>query len=135
MAAKVKYDEYKERNLEFIEEYRSQVGVKELFNGVLYREIIKGKGPKPTPKGYVTVKYKGSLINGKVFDSTYKSGRAAQFKLNELILGWRTALAQMQVGSRWEVVIPFNLGYGARGAGSIKPFSTLIFDIQLIGVE
>ncbi|MFI3304746.1 MAG: FKBP-type peptidyl-prolyl cis-trans isomerase [Rikenellaceae bacterium] len=130
MAAK--YDEYKGRNQEFIEEYRTRAGVKELFNGVLYREITKGKGAKPTPKGYVTAKYKGSLINGKVFDA---SQRPTQFRLNELILGWRTALTQMSVGSRWEVVIPFNLGYGSRSTGAIKPYSTLIFDIQLLGVE
>ncbi len=130
MAAK--YEEYKLRNLEFIDEYRSRAGVKELYGGVLYREITKGKGAKPTPKGYVLVRYKGSLINGKVFDA---SQRATHFKLNELILGWRNALTQMQVGARWEVVIPFNLGYGSRSAGAIKPYSTLIFDIQLLGVE
>lgn len=126
--------EYKERNLQFIEEYRERSGVKELFNGVLYREITKGKGIKPTPKSFVRVHYKGTLINGKQFDATQK-GRPAQFKLNELILGWRTALAQMSVGARWEVVIPFNLGYGSRPAGVIKPYSTLIFDIQLIAVD
>lgn len=126
--------EYRERNQQFIEEYRERSGVKELFNGVLYREITKGKGAKPTPKGYVTVHYKGTLINGKQFDATQK-GRPAQFKLNELILGWRTALAQMSVGSRWEVVIPYNLGYGTRPSGVIKPYSTLIFDIQLIAVQ
>ncbi len=127
-----KFDEYKERNLDFLNEYRERAGVKELFNGVLYREITKGKGAKPTPKGYVTVKYKGTLINGKQFDASQK---AVHFRMGELILGWRTALAQMSVGSRWEVVIPFNLGYGSKGAGAIKPFSTLIFDISLLGVE
>lgn len=131
MAAK--YEDYKQRNIDFMDEYRSKSGVKELFNGVLYREITKGSGQKPTPKGYVRVKYKGTLINGKCFDSS--QGRTSTFRLNELILGWRTALAQMPVGARWEVVIPFNLGYGARGAGAIKPFSTLIFDIHLLGVE
>ncbi len=125
-------EEYKGRNIEFIEEYRTRKGVKELHNGVLYRELTKGKGARPTPKGYVRVKYKGTLINGKVFDA---SQRPTIFRLNELILGWRTALTQMSVGARWEVVIPFNLGYGSRGAGAIKPYSTLIFDIELLGVE
>lgn len=129
----LQHSEYKLRNLQFLDEYRQRSGVKELFNGVLYREITKGKGAKPTPKGYVTVYYKGTLINGKQFDATQK-GRPAQFKLGELILGWRTALAQMPAGSRWEVVIPFNLGYGTRPSGVIKPYSTLIFDIQLIAV-
>ena len=125
---------YKLRNQEFLQEYAKQPGVKIMFNGVMYREIIKGKGAKPTPKSVITVHYKGMLINGKVFDATEK-GRPATFPLRGLIEGWRTALREMPEGSRWEVVIPFNLGYGAKGAGVIKPFSTLIFDIQLLRVE
>jgi FKBP-type peptidyl-prolyl cis-trans isomerase len=99
----------------------------------MYREITKGKGDKPTPKAMITVHYTGKLINGKVFDST-QQGHPATFKLNQLIDGWRTALREMPVGSRWEIVIPFNLGYGAKGAGVIKPFSTLIFDVRLISI-
>ena len=133
MARVIAGSAYKERNIEFLEEYASRAGVKQLFNGVMYREITIGKGEKPTPKGLVTVHYTGKLINGKVFDST-QQGRPATFKLNQLIDGWRTALREMPAGSRWEVVIPFNLGYGAKGAGVIKPYSTLIFDIKLISV-
>lgn len=125
---------YKERNLEFLEEYAQRPGVKQLFGGVLYREITKGKGEKPTARSVVTVHYKGTLINGKPFDGTEK-GKPATFPLRGLIEGWKIALKEMPVGSRWEVVIPFNLGYGSRGAGVIKPFSTLIFDIQLLRVE
>ncbi|MBR2400360.1 MAG: FKBP-type peptidyl-prolyl cis-trans isomerase [Tidjanibacter sp.] len=125
---------YKERNLEFLDEYAQRPGVKRLFNGVLYREITQGRGDRPTVKSVVTVHYKGMLINGKCFDATEK-GRPATFPLRGLIEGWKTALKEMPVGSRWEVVIPFNLGYGARGAGVIKPFSTLIFDITLLRVE
>lgn len=125
---------YKERNLKFLEEYAQRPGVKPLFGGVLYREITKGKGEKPTARSVVTVHYKGTLINGKPFDGTEK-GRPATFPLRGLIEGWKIALKEMPVGSRWEVVIPFNLGYGSRGAGVIKPFSTLIFDIQLLRVE
>ena len=124
---------YKLRNQEFLQEYAQKPGVKIMFNGVMYREITKGNGPKPSPKSFVTVHYTGKLINGKVFDST-QQGRPATFKLNQLIDGWRTALREMPVGSRWEIVIPFNLGYGAKGAGVIKPFSTLIFDVRLISV-
>ncbi|MFR9621104.1 MAG: FKBP-type peptidyl-prolyl cis-trans isomerase [Rikenellaceae bacterium] len=132
----VKNQEYKDRNLQFLEEYRTQSGVKELFNGVLYREITKGRGAKPSPRSLVSVYYKGTLINGKIFDSAPRgAGRPAQFRLSELIMGWRTALREMPVGSRWQVVIPFNLGYGSRSAGAIKPFSTLIFDIELVAVE
>lgn len=125
---------YKERNLEFLEEYASRPGVKALYGGVLYREITKGRGEKPTARSVVTVHYKGMLINGKTFDSTEK-GRPATFPLRGLIEGWKIALKEMSVGARWEVVIPFNMGYGSRGAGVIKPFSTLIFDIQLLRVE
>lgn len=125
---------YKERNLEFLEEYASRPGVKALYGGVLYREITKGRGEKPTARSVVTVHYKGMLINGKTFDATEK-GRPATFPLRGLIEGWKIALKEMSVGARWEVVIPFNMGYGSRGAGVIKPFSTLIFDIQLLRVE
>ncbi len=125
---------YKERNLEFLEEYASRPGVKALYGGVLYREITKGRGEKPTVRSVVTVHYKGMLINGKTFDATEK-GRPATFPLRGLIEGWKIALKEMSVGARWEVVIPFNMGYGSRGAGVIKPFSTLIFDIQLLRVE
>lgn len=125
---------YKERNIEFLEEYAQREGVRILFNGVMVREITKGKGDKPTPKAMITVHYTGKLINGKVFDAT-QQGRPATFKLNQLIDGWRTALREMPVGSRWEIVIPFNLGYGAKGAGVIKPFSTLIFDVRLLAIN
>ena len=125
---------YKERNLEFLEEYAQRPGVRSLYGGVLYREITKGKGEKPSPRSIVTVHYKGTLINGKPFDATEK-GRPATFPLRGLIEGWKIALKEMTAGSRWEIVIPFNLGYGSRGAGVIKPFSTLIFDITLLRVE
>lgn len=105
-----------------------------MFNGVMYRVITKGCGPKPTPKGHVTVYYTGRLINGKMFDQTQK-GRPATFRLNELITGWITALREMPAGSRWEVVIPYHLGYGSRSVGAIKAFSTLVFDITLIDVR
>ena len=105
-----------------------------LESGVMYKKLVSGSGTKcPGPNGLVFVHYTGKLINGKVFDST-QQGRPATFKLNQLIDGWRTALREMPVGSRWEIVIPFNLGYGAKGAGVIKPFSTLIFDVRLISI-
>ena len=125
---------YKLRNQEFLQEYAQKPGVKIMFNGVMYREISKGSGPKPGPKSFVTVHYVGKLINGKVFDQTQK-GHPATFRLNELITGWITAMREMPTGSRWEVVIPYNLGYGSRPAGAIKAFSTLIFDITLLDVR
>lgn len=125
---------YKLRNQEFLQEYAQKPGVKIMFNGVMYRVITKGNGPKPSPKSFVSVYYSGKLINGKVFDQTQK-GRPATFRLNELITGWITAMREMPAGSRWEVVIPYNLGYGSRPCGVIKPFSTLIFDITLIDIR
>ena len=127
-------NQYKTRNQEFLQEYAQRPGVKTMFNGVMYRMISKGNGPKPTPKSYVTVYYTGKLINGKVFDQTQK-GRPATFRLGELITGWNTALREMPVGSRWEIVIPYHLSYGSRSMGAIKAFSTLIFDITLLDVR
>ena len=100
----------------------------------MYRMINKGNGPKPSSKSYVTVYYTGKLINGKIFDQTQK-GRPATFRLGELITGWNTALREMPAGSRWEIVIPYHLGYGSRSIGAIKAFSTLIFDITLLDVR
>lgn len=125
---------YKLINQEFLQEYAQKPGVKIMFNGVMYREISKGNGAKPSQKNFITVHYIGKLINGKVFDQTQK-GCPATFRLNELITGWITALREMPCGSRWEIVIPYNLGYGSRPAGVIKAFSTLIFDITLLDVR
>lgn len=125
---------YKLRNQEFLQEYAQRPGVNIMFNGVMYRVISKGNGPQPSPKSMITVYYSGKLINGKVFDQTQK-GRPATFRLNELITGWTTALREMPAGSRWEIVIPYNLGYGSRASGPIKAFSTLIFDITLLDVR
>ena len=122
-------NQYKIRNQEFLQEYAQRPGVKTMFNGVMYRIINK-----PSPRSYITVYYSGKLINGKVFDQTQK-GRPATFRLGELITGWNTALREMPAGSRWEIVIPYHLGYGSRSAGAIKAFSTLIFDITLLDVK
>lgn len=127
-------NQYKLRNQEFLQEYAQRPGVNIMFNGVMYRIISKGSGQKPSPKSFVTVHYVGKLINGKIFDQTQK-GRPATFRLNELITGWITALREMPAGSRWEIVIPYNLGYGSRASGPIKAFSTLIFDITLLDVR
>ena len=127
-------NQYKLRNQEFLQEYAQRPGVNIMFNGVMYRIISKGSGQKPSPKSFVTVHYVGKLINGKIFDQTQK-GRPATFRLNELITGWITALREMPAGSHWEIVIPYNLGYGSRASGPIKAFSTLIFDITLLDVR
>jgi FKBP-type peptidyl-prolyl cis-trans isomerase len=125
---------YTERNTAFLEAYAQRPGVKVLFNGVMYREITKGKGPKPMPNSLITVHYTGKLINGKTFDGT-QQGRPSTFKLSALIVGWKTALREMPVGARWEIVIPCQLGYGSKAVGVIKPYSALIFDVQLLAIS
>jgi FKBP-type peptidyl-prolyl cis-trans isomerase FklB len=93
-----------------------------------------GETPKATDK--VTVKYEGKLIDGTVFDSSYKRNpQTSSFKCNEVIKGWTEALTMMPVGSKWELYIPQELAYGERPAGKIKPYSTLIFTVELEGIE
>ena len=125
---------YKEKNLEFLKEYAQQPGVETLHNGVMYRILKKGNGPKPGLGNYITVNYRGKTIKGRVFDAA-QSGAPASFKLGQLIDGWKTAIKEMPVGSRWEIIIPARLAYGARTTGGIKAHSTLIFDIELLGFE
>ncbi len=102
-------------------------------DGLQYRILHDGYGPRPNPQDYVTVYYTGKLINGTVFDGT-EPEQPARFKANKLIPGWFEALSLMRVGDRWEVVIPPSLGYGERGTpdGSIPPNQTLVFEVELV---
>lgn len=136
MAKKKGNNEYKLRNEAFLQALRD--GDEELYEisqGVLCKIIKSGTGDKP-PRGnnVVTVHYKGSLINGKVFDSSYERGYPEAFRLNELITGWQIALTQMHVGDKWIVYIPQEVGYGRQGSGSIPGYSTLIFEMELMGI-
>ena len=136
MAKKKGNNEYKLRNEAFLQALRD--GDEELYEisqGVLCKIIKSGTGDK-TPRGnnVVTVHYKGSLINGKVFDSSYERGYPEAFRLNELITGWQIALTQMRVGDHWIVYIPQEVGYGSKGSGSIPGYSTLIFEMELMGI-
>ena len=109
-------------------------GVKTLPGGVQYKVIKVGTGKIPTDTSMVKVNYEGRTIDGKVFDSSYKRNMPADFRCNQVIKGWTTALTHMPAGSVWEVYIPQNLAYGEREQGQIKPFSVLIFKIELISV-
>ena len=131
----LKHQEYKEKNLQFMDEAREREGMNELENGVLYRIITNGRGIKPTLKSNITVHYKGQLINGEVFDTTFDKGRPATFRLAHLIEGWQSAISEMQVGAHWEIIVPYYLGYGSRSMGDIKAYSTLIFEVQLLGIR
>ena len=99
-------------------------------------KIIKeGNGAVPTDSSKVKVNYKGTLIDGTQFDSSYDRKEPTTFRANQVIKGWTEALTMMPVGSKWELYIPQELAYGAREAGQIKPFSTLIFEVELVGIE
>ena len=111
-------------------------GVKVLSSGVQYKVIKEGNGPLPTDTSLVKVNYEGKLLDGTVFDSSYKRGQPAEFRANQVIKGWTEALVHMPAGSVWEVYIPQDLAYGERQQGTeIKPFSMLIFKIELIEVN
>lgn len=134
--AKVRNNEYRQRNEAFMQALRD--GEEELFEiskGVLVKIIEKGEGDRcPRANNVVTVHYKGSLINGKVFDNSWERGYPEAFRLNDLILGWQIALTQMHVGDHWIVYIPYEAGYGTRGSGSIPGYSTLIFEMKLVAI-
>lgn len=110
-------------------------GVQTTPSGLQYKVLKKGDGPSPTKADDVTVHYRGKLVNGEVFDESY-GGEPATFGVGQVIPGWTEALQLMKVGDKFEVVIPSELGYGARGAGDvIPPNSTLIFEVELLGVK
>ena len=111
-------------------------GVVTTPSGLQYKIITKGTGEIPADSSKVKVNYKGTLIDGTEFDSSYKRKEPATFRANQVIKGWTEALTMMPVGSKWELYIPQELAYGARETGGqIKPFSTLIFEVELVGIE
>lgn len=120
----------------FLKENAIKEGVITTESGLQYKVVEMGDGPKPTDGQQVTVHYRGSLVDGTVFDESYKRGQPSSFGVNQVIPGWTEGLKLMPVGSTFEFYIPQELGYGARGAGAaIPPFSTLIFNVELIAVQ
>ena len=134
MSMEQQYGKNKAEGAKFIAEYAKKAGVKKLEGGVLYRVIKEGKGEMPKDTSLVRVHYEGKTVDGKVFDSSYERKEPVQLRANQVIPGWTTALTHMPVGSTWEVVIPYDKAYGDRETPQIKPFSTLIFKIELVGV-
>jgi len=121
---------------EFLAENKKKGGVTVLPSGLQYKIIENSEGEKPLADSRVVVHYRGTLINGTEFDSSYARGEPIELGLNQVIKGWQEALQLMPVGSKWQIVIPSELAYGERGAGRvIGPNSTLIFDIELISIK
>jgi FKBP-type peptidyl-prolyl cis-trans isomerase FklB len=120
----------------FLEENKKKEGVKATASGLQYKVLKEGMGPQPKETDTVTVNYRGTLINGTEFDSSYKRGQPATFPLNGVIKGWTEGLQLMKTGSKYQFVVPANLAYGDRNVGpDIAPNSTLIFEVELIGVK
>lgn len=121
---------------EFLAANKSKEGVVTLPSGMQYKILTTGTGPKPTTNDKVTCNYRGTLINGKEFDSSYKRGEPASFPVSGVIKGWTEALQLMPVGSKWQLFIPPNLAYGERGTGGdIGPDATLIFEVELVSIQ
>jgi len=123
-------------DLDYLEANRKKSGVMVTPSGLQYRVLREGSGRKPGASAAVEVHYKGSLITGKVFDSSYARGQSISFPLNRVIAGWTEGLQLMKEGAKYELVIPSNLGYGTLGAGSAIPANaTLIFVVELLKVH
>jgi len=120
----------------FLTENKNKDGVVVLPSGLQYKIIKNGEGKKPLTDSRVIVHYRGTLINGTEFDSSYARGEPIELGLNQVIKGWQEALQLMSVGSKWQVFIPSELAYGERGAGrAIGPNSALIFDVELLSIK
>ncbi len=122
--------------LAFLESNKNKEGVKTSASGLQYKVTKEGKGAYPKASDTVTVHYEGKLINGEIFDSSFQRGQTATFGLNQVITGWTEGLQYINEGGEIELYIPYNLAYGERGAGgSIPPFATLIFKVQLVSIQ
>ena len=129
------YKDYLAENREFLEKNKEKEGVITTESGLQYKVLKMGEGPKPGIRDTVLVHYTGKLINDTIFDSSVQRGEPAQFKPSTLIKGWAEGLQLMPEGSKFMFYIPYELGYGTKGAGqAIKPFSTLVFEVELLDV-
>jgi len=125
-----------EAGQKFMADNSKKDGVISLASGLQYEVLTAGSGPKPKASDKVSVHYHGTLLDGKVFDSSVQRGQPAEFGVTQVIPGWVEALQLMPTGSKWRLYIPHNLAYGDRGAGAdIKPFATLIFDVELLAIK
>ena len=135
LAMEKQYGANKKEGEDFLANNKKKEGIKVLPSGVQYKVIKEGNGAIPADTTMVKVHYEGRTIDGNVFDSSYKRESPITLRCNQVIKGWTDALVHMPVGSVWEVYIPQELAYGSRDQGQIKPFSALIFKIELISIE
>jgi FKBP-type peptidyl-prolyl cis-trans isomerase FklB len=134
-ALEAQYADNKAAGEQFLAENKAKEGVQTTASGLQYKVLTQGKGAIPTVESTVKVHYRGTLIDGTEFDSSIKRNAPASFRADQVIKGWTEALSLMPVGSKWELYIPQELAYGAKDSGQIKPFSTLIFEVELLGIE
>ena len=135
-ALEIQFADNKAAGEKFLAENATKEGVKTTESGLQYKVIVEGNGAIPTDSSTVKVNYRGTLIDGTEFDSSYKRNEPTSFPANRVIKGWTEALTMMPVGSKWEVYIPQELAYGANQSGQhIKPFSALVFEIELLEIE
>jgi FKBP-type peptidyl-prolyl cis-trans isomerase len=120
---------------EFLAANAKKQGVKAAKSGLQYKVVKEGTGPSPKATDLVRTHYHGTFIDGQVFDSSVERGQPAVFPVNGVIAGWTEALQMMKVGSKWQLVVPPELAYGQNGSGDIPPNATLIFDVELLGIE
>jgi FKBP-type peptidyl-prolyl cis-trans isomerase FklB len=134
-ANKILYKDWIQQNTDFLSKNKEKQGVTVTASGLQYEVIKMGSGEKPSVESTVKVHYTGTLIDGTEFDSSVKRNTPAEFPVAGIIPGWKEALQLMPVGSKFKVYIPQELGYGSNGAGQvIKPFSTLVFEIELLDI-
>ncbi|MBR1808380.1 MAG: FKBP-type peptidyl-prolyl cis-trans isomerase [Paludibacteraceae bacterium] len=132
---KIKYGDTQAEGELFLEENKKRPEVTTTESGLQYEVLKQGKGKKPAATDKVKVHYHGTLTDGTVFDSSVDRGEPAEFYLNQVIAGWTEGLQLMPVGSKYKFYIPQELGYGSRAAGSIPPYSALIFEVELLSIE
>ena len=127
-------DDYEQQCKEFLDKNAKREGVKVTSSGLQYEVLEEGNGKSPLATDIVRCHYEGRLIDGTVFDSSYKRGEPSEFALNQVIKGWTEGLQLMKEGSKYRFYIPYHLAYGSRGIGNIPPYAALIFDVELIEV-
>ena len=126
----------KKEGAEFLAANKAKEGVKTLPSGLQYKVLAEGKGTQPKPTDQVTVNYRGTFLDGTEFDNSYKRGEPITFPVNGVIKAWSEALPLMKTGAKWQLFVPAELAYGEKGAGrAIGPNSTLIFEVELVGIK